>query len=128
MRKRFRIGLLGAVAVVALCAPARAQSVPTPVDWSHKHLVITNAASPEERTAAARDPRSISNWLRRSQALRAKPQSTMKASRPARPNWQRDWSVSLGAGRVAPGMSPAKYGFYTSSTFLIVNCTTDYVA
>lgn len=37
---------------------------------------------------------------------------------------QRDWSVSFGAGRVAPGMSPAKYGFDTTAA---PDCINDYV-
>ena len=114
-------------------AALRAHGIPAPVDWSHKHLIITNAASPEARIAAAQEPRHISNWLRRTQALQPPTQpSPVLGNRnrehiAPRPKLDRDWSVSLGAGRVAPAMSPAKFGFYTSSTFLIASCTTDYV-
>ena len=125
-----------AVAGVALCAPlwAAENGFPVPVDWSHKHLIITNAASPQQRVAASQDPRQISNWVRRTQASAAVPAVPGKTLGyrdrtriGPRPQLQRDWSISLGAGTVAPAMSPAKYGMVTSSTFLIVNCTTDYV-
>lgn len=127
MRKK-SLGILWAVAGVALCLPvwAAENGFPAPVDWSHKHLIITNAASPDQRIAASQDPRHISNWLRRTQAQQVLGNRNREHIA-ARPKLGRDWSVSLGAGRVAPAMSPAKWGMLTSSTLLIVNCTTDYV-
>ncbi len=125
--------LMGTLAGLALAAPlwAAENGFPAPVEWSHKHLIITNAATPQQRMAASQDPRNISNWLRRTQALSAAAGRTLgnrnRTRILPRPPMQRDWSVSLGAGRVAPAMSPAKWGMITSSTFLIVNCTTDYV-
>ncbi len=119
-----------AVASVALCLPvwAAENGFPVPVDWSRRHLIITNAASPQQRLAASRDPRNISNWIRRTQAqqVRVLGNRNRERIRP-RPQLDRDWSVSMGAGTVAPAMSPAKWGMATSSTLLIANCTTDWV-
>ncbi len=123
-------GVIWAVAGLTLCLPvwAAENGFPAPVDWSHKHLIITNAASPQQRVAASQDPRHISNWLRRTQAQQARVLGNRNRERiTRRPQLDRDWSVSLGTGRVAPAMSPAKWGMITSSTVLIVNCTTDYV-
>lgn len=47
----------------------------------------------------------------------------MRATR-AEEKMGRDWAVSLGAGGVAPGMSPAKYSFDVTAT---PNCASDFV-
>ena len=118
--------LAGTVAVLALCLPAQAQqTMGVPVDWSHRHLVVTNAADPQQRVAAARDPRMLSNWLRRTQTMGAAQWAPPHGHHRRGNHMTRDWSVSLGAGRVAPAMSPAKFGISTSGT---PSCTSDYVA
>jgi len=123
--------VIGAL-VLLFCAPARAEEpveVAVPVDWSHQHLIITNRATLQERMAASRDPRALTNAVRRTQAMMADGQQSRNVKHHGAGSsrkMQRDWSVSMGAGRVAPGMSPAKYGFAMSSTFLIASCTTDY--
>lgn len=92
-------------------------------------MIITNRATLQERMAASRDPRALTNAVRRTQAMMAAGQQNRNAKHygaGSSRKMQRDWSVSMGAGRVAPGMSPAKYGFAVSSTFLIASCTTDY--
>lgn len=116
---------------MAFCLPTwAADGIPTSVDWSHQHLIITNAASLQERMAAGRDPRALSNWIRRSRAQAAQQwQSRLPRGQNGfhrqKGNMARDWSVSLGAGRVAPGMSPAKFGISIANS---PSCVTDYMA
>ena len=46
-------------------------------DWSSKHVVFTNGASPEVAAAAQRDPRSWQNWLYRNAGLFRAPAQAM---------------------------------------------------
>ena len=71
-RRRGAYALLGAVLILGLAAPASAQqnaATGQPVslvrDWSSKHILFTNGASPEAVVATQRDPRSWQNWLYR---------------------------------------------------------------
>src|SRR5580693_3290893 len=87
-------------------------SVPVPVDWSSKHVLYTAGFTPEQGVKMLNEPRVYASWLlhgnapidsglRREPRLPSRQQSELKT----------DWSVSLGAGGVAQGMSPAKYNF-----------------
>ena len=75
-----------------------------PQDWSTRHVIFTNGATPEVAAATARDPRSWINWV-----LRTFPRGAAWASVPdsdsgeaIRPKStkqfanQTDWAVSLG--------------------------------
>jgi len=69
-------GLLGSVLVFALALPSFAQQeAPTghPVslvrDWSSRHVLFTNGASPDVAMVSQRDPRSWQNWLYRNAGL-----------------------------------------------------------
>ncbi len=88
-----------------------------PQDWTHRHVIFSRSALHAYPDLAYVEPRALHQWLRQN----ARPaDSTSDATSDA----GRDWSVSLGAGHVAAGMFPAKYGFDTTAT---PSCTNDYV-
>lgn len=102
-----------------------------PIDWTSQHLLFSARAS---RAAAARggvtfsDPRAIHSSLLHGfspngPARSSSPKATAtRKPRPPKVVTQVDWSVSLGAGNVAPNMSPAKFG--NSGT--VADCTNDF--
>ncbi len=100
-----------------------------PVDWSSRHILFTNHASPESFAAASRDPRLYYNWLQRSSRIIARG----PGERPLPPSRRRthiqvDWAMSLGPGTAGGnggmplGESPAKYSFSTTS----YSCANDF--
>jgi hypothetical protein len=70
---------------------------------------------------AAEEPRVIHQWLRQRRTTFGVSMFSADSS-PSEP--ERDWNVSLGTARLAAGMSPAKFGFDTTST---PSCANDYV-
>jgi hypothetical protein len=103
-------------------------SLPVPMDWSSKHVLFT--AGPKAKETAKKikilnEPRAYAEWLlhdsgppesgllRRLPILRRQPREQM----------ERDWAISLGAGGVAPGMSPAKFTFDVNAT---PSCPSDF--
>lgn len=95
-----------------------------PLDWSSRHIIFTNGASPAIAAEAARDPRSWIQWARRSGFLFRnwipRPEPWMKPKRQMRV----DWAMSLGPNGGMPiGETPAKYSFNTTG----YSCTTDFV-
>lgn len=100
------------------------------VDWSSRQVMLTNAAPPSVRALAQQEPRLVLKWLARTRANR-QVNSPRPGDRLARPFGKKnrrqqvvDWSVSLGAGSVAPGMSPAMYTFDVNAT---PDCNNDFV-
>ncbi len=103
-------------------------------DWSHSHLVVNNAAAAEGWVASGRDPRMLSTLAARiAMRRRAAAQPDLSGDRSkggpqrGKHSIKQDWNFALGAGRVAPTMSPAKFNFVVNSTVTAANCTTDYV-
>jgi hypothetical protein len=100
-------------------------SVPAPLDWSSKHVLFPAGFTPEQAERMRHEPRAYVQWLRYGygptdfRLLRRPP------IRPRRANEKmgRDWAVSLGAGGVAAGMSPAKYSFDVTAA---PNCSSDF--
>ncbi len=130
--------LLPAAFCLAACfsAPAFGQSfarpdgsIPVPVDWSSKHVLFTAGYTPEQAAKMRNEPRVYAEWLHYGNAppglglVRRRP-TPPEPPRRLRGEIGRDWAVSLGAGGVAPGMSPAKYTFNVNAT---PSCTSDYV-
>jgi hypothetical protein len=103
-------------------------SIPVPRDWSSKHVVFTGDHMRENAGKTWNEPRAYAQWLlhgnapagsglvrwRRMQVPRRQTKQTIK----------KDWAVSLGAGGVAQGMSPAKFSFNVNAT---PSCTSDFV-
>ncbi|MGA8224853.1 MAG: hypothetical protein WB780_24635 [Candidatus Acidiferrales bacterium] len=91
-------------------------SIPVPLDWTSKHVLFTSDFTPDQAAKMRNEPRvyalrlhhddgrPISIWRRKPPKL---PRPPLRSSR----KMGRDWAVSLGAGGVAQGMSPAKYTF-----------------
>ena len=104
--------ILSLLALVS-ALPAQVIDPPTriglPQDWTHRHVVFNRQLLSRHPELAAAEPRVLHQFLQRMPYSTAvlsgvsdeAPSSTM----------HRDWSVNLGAGKVAFGMSPVKYGF-----------------
>jgi hypothetical protein len=100
-------------------------SVPLPMDWSSKHVVFTAGFTPEQAAKMWNEPRAYAQWYLHGNApadsgLVRKPSTPKKQSRG---KMRRDWAISLGAGGVAQGMSPAKYSFNVNAT---PSCSADF--
>lgn len=106
-----------------------------PIDWTSSHLLFTAPTSPAaeaRNAAAAADPRAIRSALMRATSQAASTRTLTRTgtagapakglSKPPKVTTQVDWSVSLGAGNVAPNMSPAKFSFDINTA----DCTNDY--
>jgi hypothetical protein len=95
-----------------------------PTDWSSRHIIFTNGTSPQVAAAAARDPRSWMQWVRRNaywfMPWRPLPEPWFRRKRHMRV----DWAMSLGAtGGMPIGETPAKYSFNTTG----FSCAGDFV-
>ena len=123
------------------------------VDWSYHHIVVSGPLSNANLDRARREPRILFHLAERNLPLQPRfpgpkivgsndfnrgqfrsgpirgrgfpglPQGHPPKKRNA---LERDWSVSLGAGSVAPNMFPAKFGFNPDATLTLTNCATDY--
>jgi hypothetical protein len=121
--------LTATVAILATPLAAQVPEVTRPIglpqDWSHKHVLFTNGATPEAAVAAQRDVRSFHNWLMRNQGLlRQRPNRELPVFGRRKLRAKVDWSVSLGAGSVAQNQYPAKYSFDINAT---PDCANDFV-
>jgi hypothetical protein len=108
------VGLLFLVSALSAQVSEPGLSYGFPQDWSHSHVIFHPFSSWEEVQALGTEPRVTHQALRRLQTYlhptNAAPQSADDAEiQPTETH--RDWSVSLGTGRVPAGMSPAKYTF-----------------
>jgi hypothetical protein len=130
--------LLPAAFCVAVCFTASAfgqglarpdGSIPVPVDWSSKRVLFTAGYTPEQAAKMRNEPRVYAEWLHYGNAppgiglVRSRPTPPRRPRR-SRGEMERDWAVSLGAGGVAPGMSPAKYTFNVNAA---PSCASDFV-
>ncbi len=121
---------LGALFFTALPLMAQDKVTPghvgLPIDWSSRHVVHSQVVDGDLQRVAEKDPRILLSWFRRNQAMRA--QAMRGALRPSplrklKPSIKTDWRFTLGAGTVAPGSYPAKYGFNIDTA----DCLKDYV-
>jgi hypothetical protein len=127
--KQFPLALVGLIAILLsvanplLAQESREGHVGVPLDWSTRHILFTNGASPEVAAAAARDPRSWINWTQRSSYLFQK--SGARGPERLHPRKKRtsvDWAMSLGPlGGMPIAESPAKYSFSTTGTYSCLN-------
>jgi hypothetical protein len=96
-----------------------------PIDWSTRHILFTNGASPEVAAATARDPRSWINWNLRSSYLFPKYRARgpeRPRPRPLKKHIRVDWAMSLGpSGGMPIGESPAKYSFSSNGNYSCAN-------
>ena len=111
-----------------LAQETREGHVGVPLDWSTRHILFTNGASPEVAARAARDPRSWINWNQRSAYLsKYRARGPMEHPHPVQLGRRAkiDWAMSLGpSGGMPIGESPAKYSFTVTGNY---SCTNDFV-
>jgi hypothetical protein len=105
-------------------------STSVPIDWSSKHVVFTGDHAQEEALKTWNEPRAYAQWLLHGNATagwdpvrRGRPRRRIPRMR-ARGPMRKDWAISLGAGGVAQGMSPAKFSFNVNAT---PSCAADFV-
>jgi len=109
-----------------LAQESREDHVGVPLDWSTRHILFTNGASPEVAEKAARDPRSWINWNQRSSYVFPKARGPEQRPRPFPPSQRKqdkiDWAMSLGpTGGMPIAESPAKYSFNTTGNYSCAN-------
>ena len=105
-------------------------SVPVPRDWSSKYVIFTGDYTTEQALKTWNEPRAYGQWLLHGKTpegsglarRRQRPRPTPR--RQTREPLKKDWAISLGAGGVAQGMSPAKFSFNVNAT---PSCTSDFV-
>jgi len=80
------------------------------MDWSTSHVVFPRVGEINALVAVQHDPRAILSW----QAAEREDFHRVRGPRhflPAPTDVNRDWSINLGTGGVAPTMYPAKFTF-----------------
>ena len=84
-----------------------------PQDWTHSHLIFSRQVLSTHPNLAKTEPRVWQQFLRRAQPYSSASNLLAAGDQQGRPTpeLKRDWSVGLGTGKVAFGMSPVKYGF-----------------
>jgi hypothetical protein len=101
--------------------------VGVPEDWTHHRIKFSSAKLRQQPELAAQDPRAAMQLyreaFRNAQAAMARTQSSISPFADATTT-HRDWSISLGSGRLQPGVYPAKW---QSDPTLPPSCTTDFV-
>ena len=94
-----------------------------PQDWTHHHIFFSRRVFSDQPGLAVREPRAWQQFSRETRAPALTAFSLPKGSGGGSTNdQQRDWSMPLGTGHVAFGMSPAKFGFDDT----VADCANDY--
>jgi hypothetical protein len=122
-----RMALLLAVIVSGLTAETPnqpRQRIGLPQDWTHRHVAFTREIWRSHPELAQLEPRVVHQLLERAPRLATGLETSSTPVSDSTDTLHRDWAVSLNAGRLAPGMSPAKYTFDTAAP---PSCTSDYV-
>jgi hypothetical protein len=108
---------------ISFTAPAFGQgfarpdgSIPLPIDWSSKRLIFTGDYTREQAVKTWNEPRAYAQWFLHGDAPKDSGlvrglRTPAPLGRPSRGIMKKDWAISLGAGGVAQGMSPAKFSF-----------------
>jgi hypothetical protein len=143
--KLFRRNFWLLLFVPLLCLAGPAQEEPDHehvgrvLDWTYRHLVVSGRPSAANLEAAKTEPRILFHLAARNLHREAAssdqagyaPENDLSAGIGEsafvirkKPPLRRDWSVSLGAGSVAPNNFPAKYSFDINAT---PDCLNDYV-
>jgi hypothetical protein len=129
--------LLGCILTTHAAGP-KPQGIPS--DWSHKHLIFSHPASPEQAARLNKDPRYQLEIARRERALSLPartPEDLMGPLRPAPSPDKRKpgknhpseglWSMDLGAAaNPGAGNYPAKFSFFNDTENCASDATPDY--
>jgi hypothetical protein len=94
-----------------------------PQDWTQHHLIFTRAGLMKHPSVLFSEPRIAYQVARRWGSLRPQMQPGIHNTGSLAAS-QRDWSVSLGARRIALNMFPAKYSFNPGAP---PSCANDFV-
>jgi hypothetical protein len=128
-RKSVQIGFV-AILVSGLSAQVSdlRPRVGVPEDWTHHRMKFSSAFLRQHPEIAAREPRAAAQLYREAFAqAQAQMGSVLPAAQTASSDTlspHRDWSVSLGNGRLGFGQFPAKWN---SDPTAAPSCTTDFV-
>lgn len=96
-----------------------------PQDWTQHHIVFSRDGLAQRPDLIYNEPRILHQAVQRWQSADSKVfrgAETARTSSGSAP--RRDWNVSLGTGRLAVNMFPAKYSFDPAAP---PSCSTDYV-
>lgn len=104
-------GLLVLVSALTAQVADHQPRIGLPQDWTHRHVVFHRQMLWQHPQLAA-EPRVLHQFIRKAPrspvgGFSASSEVPFKQTAAV----QRDWNVNLGGGKVAFGMSPAKYGF-----------------
>lgn len=138
MKRIYRDVVLCLSLMACLILFGQAQEQPRPehvgrvLDWSYSHVALSGGLPAADLNRAKVEPRILFHLVERNLQVSAGRSGRRfgpgeNPGRPPRPSTRGikiDWSIPLGAGVVAPNMSPAKYGFDVNAT---PSCTNDYV-
>ncbi|MBI3474563.1 MAG: hypothetical protein HY010_02435 [Acidobacteria bacterium] len=91
-------------------------------DWTQHHIVFSRSALLKNPSLVSAEPRIANQVVTRWQHARTGISGLVPSPSGSKP--QRDWNVSLGLGRIAPNMFPAKFSFDPQAA---PDCTNDYV-
>ncbi len=101
--------------------------VSLPTDWSHRHLIFSSPATPEQYALLSQDPRYWQQVYRRQARVLPLANATHEglfATVFRGKSLLKDWAVNLGSGASAgAGNYPAKFGFDVKKA----DCVNDYV-
>ncbi|HEY1270776.1 MAG TPA: hypothetical protein VGF08_02290 [Terriglobales bacterium] len=101
------------------------QRLGVPQDWSHRQVIFPRSALWSRPDLARLEPRVVHQWLRQATAGRVSGDASLRQETTTTNSFHRDWSVLTGnPGRIAAGMSPAKYSFDVNAP---PDCVNDYV-
>jgi hypothetical protein len=129
-RKIAQISFLGLL-VSALSAQVgvdRGRGFGFPEDWTHHRIKFNSAMLHQHPEIAVREPRAAIQLYKEAVALsKPRPLNPPPAPDFSSPAPHPDWSFTLGSGRVAPGMYPAKWNSDPTLPITFANCTTDFV-
>lgn len=100
--------------------------VGVPQDWTQHHVIFTRDGLLRHPEALYREPRVYYKALQRSQRNDSAllPAATAALVASTATSSSQDWNVSLGSGRIAPNMYPAKYRFDPT---VPADCTLDFL-
>jgi hypothetical protein len=121
--------IFSAACLICLCItlPSREQGlrhqrVALLTDWTTHHVLYPLYGSADRMESAKRDPRATFSWWRLNPS---RPRPILpRPVRNTRNSFDRDWSINLGVGGVAPNAFPAKYTFDITAA---PSCANDYV-
>ncbi|PYV99738.1 MAG: hypothetical protein DMG86_14085 [Acidobacteria bacterium] len=117
------ISLLVLVSALTAQVAEHQTRVGFPQDWTHRHVVF-HRQTLWQHPQLTSEPRVLHQFIRKMAYSAVGPFAASDEVSPKRTAaLRRDWSVNLGVGKVAFGMSPVKYGFDVNA---LPSCANDF--